>query len=114
MSALTRSKIAYDLSISPHRAVINYGENSSLAFVFSSNLYKTKFLEKVEENREQISNSLTKRFGVQVNYPILADIRLYTTIEKRGFLLFKNGVEVKCPQQVILDGEIVTLKSYEG
>lgn len=110
MAQLTRSKIAYDLSISPHRLAIDYGE-SSLIYVFSSDLYKRKFLEKQEEHREQISNSLTKRFGVTVHLPLLADLRLYTTIEKRGFLLVKNGVEVQCPERIILDGERVTLKS---
>lgn len=110
MAQLTRSKIAYDLSISPHRLVIDYGE-SSLVYVFSSDLYKRKFLEKQEDHREQISNSLTKRFGVTVRNSTLADLRLYTTIEKRGFLLVKNGVEVQCPERIILDGERVTLKS---
>lgn len=112
MAQLTRSKIAYDLSISPHRLDITYGE-SSLQYVFSSDLYRRKFIEKQTENREQIENSLTKRFGVRVRNNILADIRLYTTIEKRGFLLVKDGVEVECPDRIILDGERATLKSLD-
>lgn len=112
MAQLTRSNIAYDLSISPHRLSIDYGENS-LEYVFSSKLYKRKFLEKAYDHREQISKSLTKRFGVAVDYPILADIRLYTTIEKRGFLLVQNGVEVQCPDRITLNGERVTLKNFE-
>lgn len=111
MAQLTRSKIAYDLSISPHRLTETYGEKS-LEFVFSSDLYKRKFLEKQIDNRKQIEVSLTKRFGVTVKHPILADIRLYTTIEKRGFLLVKDGVEVECPDKIVLDGETLTLKSY--
>ena len=112
MAQLTRSNIAYNLSISPHRHTVDYGE-SSLQFVFSSELYKNKFLEKQNENREQIDNSLTKRFGVKVSFPILADLRLYTTIEKRGFLLVKNGVEVECPDKITLNGEILTLKNSD-
>lgn len=112
MAQLTRSKIAYDLSISPHRLSINYGE-SSLEYVFSSELYKNKFLEKKKHHREQISNSLTKRFGVRVELPILADVKLYTTIEKRGFLLYGNGVEVRCQDKIILNGERVTLKNSD-
>ena len=112
MAQLTRSNIAYDLSISPHRYTLKYGENS-LEFIFSSDLYKRKFIEKYNDHREQIANSLSKRFGVAVNIPVLADIRLYTTIEKRGFLLVGNGVELQCPDRIILDGEKVTLKSYE-
>lgn len=112
MAQLTRSKIAYDLSISPHRISVLYGEKS-LEFVFSSDLYRRKFLEKQEAHREQLSNSLTKRFGVTVKSPILSDLKLYTTIEKRGFLLLRNGVEVKCLEQVTLDGENLTLKSSD-
>ena len=109
---LTRSNIAYNLSISPHRLNVTYGEDS-LTFVFSSDLYKKKFTEKQDENRESISNSLSKRFGIKVEYPILADIKLYTTIEKRGFLLLRNEVEVECLTRIILDGERVTLKNSE-
>lgn len=110
MAQLTRSKIAYDLSISPHRLSITYGEDS-LVYVFSSDLYKRKFLEKQEHHREQISNSLTKRFGITVLQPILSDLKLYSTIEKRGFLLYRNGVEVRCQDKIILNGERVTLKN---
>lgn len=110
MNQLTRSKVAYDLSISPHRFSVTYGD-SSIEFVFSSDLYKRKFMEKQHENRKTISNSLTKRFGVRVQCSILPDLKLYTTIEKRGFLLFKDGVEVKCQDGIILDGERVTLQS---
>jgi hypothetical protein len=112
MAQLTRSNIAYDLSISPHRLTVPYGE-SSLTYVFSSDLYRRKFIEKHNDNREHISNSLTKRFGFTVRQPILADIKLYTTIEKRGFLLVKNGVEVQCPDEIILDGERVTLRNSD-
>lgn len=112
MAQLTRSKIAYDLSISPHRLTVTYGERS-LDFVFSSDLYRRKFLEKQEAHRDQISNSLTKRFGVTVKNSILADLKLYTTIEKRGFLLVRNGVEVQCLDEIILDGENLTLKSSD-
>ena len=112
MAQLTRSMIAYDLSISPHRIMIHYGEGSSLEFVFSSDLYRTKFFEKLEKNREEINLSLTKRFGVEVDYQLLADIKLYTTIEKRGFLLIKDGDEIKCRENLLLGGEKLTFKKY--
>lgn len=112
MAQLTRSKIAYDLSISPHRLSVSYGE-SSLEYVFSSDLYRRKFLEKQEVHREQISNSLTKRYGLTVKNPILSDLKLYSTIEKRGFLLVKNGVEIECLESLTLDGENLTLTSSD-
>lgn len=110
MAKLTRAKVAYDLKISPHRHEVSYGETTIL-FVFSSELYKTKFNDKQEENRLYICDSLSNRFGVSVHLPILADIKLYTMIEKRGFLLYVNGVEVECREKVILDGEKVILQN---
>lgn len=109
MAALTRSNIAYDLSISPHREAISYGDGS-LVYVFSSDLYRKKFLEKQADHRAQIAKSLTNRFGFKVQVPLVADLKLYSTIEKRGFLLVANGVEVKCQEDLQLDGEKMTLQ----
>lgn len=113
MAQLTRSNIAYDLSISPHRLTVHYGEHS-LLYVFSSDLYRRKFLEKQTAHREQLCVSLTKRFGVEVRAPLLSDVKLYTTIEKRGFLLVKDGVDITCLDQITLDGERVTFKSTDA
>lgn len=111
MAQLTRSNIAYDLTISPHRVIIPYGE-TQIEFVFSSELYKRKFLEKMKDHRKSIEKSLSKRFGFTICTPFIADVKLYTTIEKRGFLLCKDGVEYECQSAVIYDGETVTFKSF--
>lgn len=108
---LTRSKIAYNLHHSPHRQAIAYGEGYT-TYVFSSDLYRRKFLEKLEANREQVSASLTKRFGVMVRNDALADFRLYTTIEKRGFLLIQDREEIECRSRVIFDGVRMTLQNF--
>ena len=108
---LTRSNIAYDLELSPHRAEMPYCGNQHLTFIFSSELYKNKFLEKRKDNRDYIEQSLKKRFGFTINAEILSDIRLYTTIEKRGFLIVKEGEKIKCLNNLILDGVKVTIKS---
>lgn len=104
MSKLTRSKIAYDLTISPHRYSITYGENQHVRYIFSSRLYMSKFMERLTSNRIQYSLQLSKRVGVDVNFDILADLKLYKSIEKRGYLLNVNGEDVTCPDQIILDG----------
>ena len=103
MSYLTRSNIAYDLNISPHSATVDY-DNGSIRFIFSSNLYKEKFLERLQDNREKINESLSNRFGMNVDVPILCDLKLYTTIEKRGFLIFKDGVKIEWLNDITLDG----------
>lgn len=109
---LTRSQIAYNLSISPHRVSQLYGAEK-ITFVFSSDLYKRKFLEREDTNRKQINESLSKRFGINAEFDLLADLKLYTTVEKRGFLLFINEVEVKCQSEITLNGERVTLPNCE-
>ena len=101
---LTRSKIAYDLNISPHKATVKYQHNE-ICFVFSSDLYKKKFFEKLEENRESINNSLSNRFGFEIKNELLCDMKLYLTIEKRGFLLIQDGEKITCPNNIILDGD---------
>lgn len=108
---LTRNNIAYNLSVSPYRETIPY-KDETITFVFSSELYKTKFKEKLNDNRTQIDESLSRRFGVSVKADIIADLRLYTNIEKRGFLLIKDGVEVECRDKITLSGVTMTLPSF--
>lgn len=111
MSKLTRSQIAYDLSVSPHRVTIPY-EDSEITFVFSSDLYRRKFMQKLQANRETIEESLSKRFGFRVVPGVIADLRLYRTTEKRGFLLVKDGVTIECENKVVLDGVKLTSTSF--
>ena len=110
MAKLTRSQIAYDLTVSPHRETIPY-EGTEITYVFSSDLYRRKFLQKLEQNRETIEESLSKRFGFRVVPGVIADLRLYRTTEKRGFLLVKDGVSIECENKVVLDGVSLTLTS---
>ena len=104
MAKLTRSNIAYDLTISPHTYSINYAENQHVKFIFSSKLYLTKFIDKLYTNRVAYNLQLSKRFGVDVYFEILADLKLYKSIEKRGYLLEVNGEVVRCQDRIILDG----------
>ena len=109
---LTRAKVAYDLSVSPYHYQVDY-EGSVFVFVFSSRLYMKKFEEKLLENRESINLSLSNRFGIKVDVPMIADLRLYGTIEKRGFLVVVNGENVTCQNNIRLSGEIVTLQNSD-
>ena len=100
---LTRSGIAYDLTISPHKLVLDY-EKHSIEYVFSSEFYKTKFLEKLEDNRNTINQALSKKYGFTIENNILSDIRLYSHVEKRGFLLNSNGKSYECLNIIKLSG----------
>lgn len=116
-SNLTRRGIAYDLKSSPHRYNVIYGEGRSfpenmsgknITFVFSSKLYKDKFIKQYKSNRKKINESLSNRFGFSVEFDILADLKLYCSIEKRGFLIYQNGEAFECLGSIILDGEKMT------
>lgn len=107
---LTRSGVAYDLKLSPHRRKIEYTENVSLIFVFSSGLYKTKFEEKLIENRQKINGSLSKRFGFEIRNDVLCDLKLYTSIEKRGFLIEGKKEGFECLSSLKLDGKSLTAR----
>lgn len=102
--ALTRSKVAYDLNESPHRMEVPY-EGQTLVYVFSSDLYKRKFYERFIDNRLEVGESLSRRFGFKINHDLLCDLRLYSSIEKRGFLVLKDEVKFVCQEDIILDGE---------
>lgn len=107
---LTRNNIAHDLNISPHTLVVDYLDEK-ITYVFSSRLYKEKFLSQMVDNRKKINESLSKRFGIEVIFDRLADVKLYDSIEKRGFLIvLENGEKIKWLNNIILDGNRVTTK----
>lgn len=109
MSGLTRSKIAYDLTISPHKVIVAY-ESFKLVYVFSSGLYKRNFKDKLQSNREKINHSISNRFGFSIKNDILSDLKLYTTIEKRGFLIYKDKEKIECLNNIVLDGNNLIMK----
>ena len=72
-------------------------------YVFSSRLYKDKFLARYKENRETINHSLSHRFGFNIEVNVLADMALYMKIEKRGFLVVEsNGRQYESHEEFVL------------
>ena len=101
---LTKHGVCYDLSISPFRSIQN-----NIVFVFSSELHLTKFEDRLQENRDTINYSLTKRFGFKVDVSTLADVVLYRKIETRGFRI-EAEEEIECQKDIKLNGMKVTTK----
>lgn len=102
---MSRRKIAYDLNISPYKFTAYYMEAPcNLTFVFSSELYKNNFGSRLIDNRKSINQSLSNRFGFKIECDLIADLKLYTTIEKRGFLICKDGDKIECLNDIILAG----------
>lgn len=91
---------------------INYStytyNTGQLTFVFSSEFYRRKFIDTYMNHRKQISESLSNRFKFSIDVSFLADLVLYTKIEKRGFLLYTKGGEKICqkPQRLELESKI--------
>lgn len=110
MYTLTRRGIANDLSKSPYWTNINY-ENFELTFVFSSELNKKRFLKRVEDNRISINMSLSKRFGIEIEACLLSDIKLYTQVEHRGFLIVGKEGEYTWQNIIVLIGEKMIKKN---
>lgn len=100
---LSRNNICYNLEKSPYKLNIDYGEQV-VTYHFSSELYKTKFEERREDNHRIIEESLSKRFGFKIKSELIADIRLYSSIEKRGFLISVNGEHKQWLSNITLDG----------
>ena len=106
--ALTRNNIAYNLKESPYDVVVQ-SYSQEMKFVFSSEMNKERFINRIRDSREKIESSLTNRFKFKVINDIIADIVLYKSIEKRGFLIIVDGKEITCLQSITLDGDKVIL-----
>lgn len=100
---LTRAGVSYNLYKSPHLLEMEY-EGVKVVYHFSSQTYRIKFLSRCGEHRRSINHSLTNRFGFDVKADVLADLKLYATIEKRGFLISINGEFAECQNNIKLDG----------
>lgn len=110
MENLTRGGVAYNFDVSPYRYNVCYDDDVSITYVFSSNLYRNNFIKHMNVNRRKINKSLSNRFNFEICLDVLCDLRLYTSIEKRGFLIYQNGERFECLSNLILDGCSVTMK----
>jgi hypothetical protein len=62
--------------------------NGEVLFYFSSELYRDKFLEGYQLNRELVRNKSKKILNPdRLNIDTLSDITLYEEVEKRGFFV---------------------------
>lgn len=70
--------------------------NTEIMLYFSSELYLNHFVEKVEKNRVRYRSKFEA--GLHLNSDTLADILLYTEVEKRGFRVVLRGLEITCQE----------------
>ena len=107
--SLMAPAFSYNLHRSPYKFTVKY-DDIEITYHFSSLLYRNKFDSKIEENRQSINKSLYNRFGINIEFDKLADLKLYSTIEKRGFLISSNGDNAECLNDIILDGQKMTFR----
>lgn len=107
----TRNGVIYNLHNSDYKVKINYTTNYYIIYHFSSELYRGKFIERMEDNRKSINGSLSNRFGFEIVCDPLCDIKLYSSIEKRGFLIKTNKEGFECLESLKLDGKSLITKS---
>ena len=102
---LSRNGITYNLKLSPYEHVIKYSNGESIKYKFSSLLYKDKFTSRLDANRKKINDSLSNRFGFELSNNVLCDLKLYSCIEKRGFLVETKEGYYECLNIIKLDGQ---------
>lgn len=109
---LSRGGIAYNMDISPYKTKVKYGE-IELEYVFSSDRYKNMFLNKLNDYRKQVNESLSKKYKFEIvnTNDIISDLKLYSITEKRGFLINNKQESYRCLSTIKLDGMILTSKN---
>lgn len=100
----TRNGIYYNLQESEYHVTIK-----GITFWFSSKLYLSKFMERHNEERDILNYAQSRRFKTELDLSMLADLRTYASIEKRGFLVDIKGVRYVCLKDINLQLEIKTL-----
>lgn len=105
MKLLTRGGVCYDFTKTPFTVKVD-----GVTFKFSSRLYMNKFTEKLEENREIVNYSSTRRYGFKVVTNGIADVLLYRKIEKRGFLIVDADGNEITPETLKFEGGNLCLK----
>lgn len=98
---LTKNGICYGLKNSPYFCFVGFYK-----FLFSSPAHLVKFRRELEDNREWLNDSMTRRFKFDMDMELLADFSLYRKIETRGFLIINEstGVAYECPKSIEFHG----------
>lgn len=108
---LTRNGICYNFYKTPYEVEIPYKNSTPIIYKFSSQNNLDRFNNKIKENRDKINTSLTKRFKFLIQNDIICDLKLYQTVETRGFLIFSDGEHIECLENIQFDGVKVMNKS---
>lgn len=102
MVDLTRNGVCYQLDESPY-----IFEWRGICWHFSSEPHRAKFIRNVRDREMWLDDSLSRRFKCTVHLPIVADVQLYSQIEKRGFYVCTNdGAEYRSAASVYVAADM--------
>lgn len=104
---LTRNGISYNLKESPYFTIVKYN-NQFIQYRFSSENNLNKFIERMADNRDKVNASLSNRFKFDITLDIICDLKLYDSVETRGFFVAAEREVFECLSEVKLDGEKLT------
>ena len=93
---LTKNGICYNFNVTPYHIELN-----EIDFSFSSELHVKKFIDKMDNEIDIMNYGIFKKYGVKCDFKILALLKLYVQIEKRGFLIKYKGVLYKCKEDLL-------------
>lgn len=82
--------VYYSLETSKYKYVFN-----DLVFVFSSKVSLNKFMNLFKSTLIERTNKINSFYQTTGNYDYMILLNLYKRIEKRGFLVFYKGKELK-------------------
>lgn len=86
-----KSKIYYDLSTSPYKLT-----KDDFEFVFSSEVNLRKFKDQYEDYIFSQTMKLKNAYSfLNIDFDLFLIVSLYKRIEKRGFILKFNGIDLK-------------------
>lgn len=97
---LTKHGVCYDLSESPFVCSTAHFE-----YRFSSANHMRKFADNVQQRKDWLNDSLSRRFHVSIEVDILAELQLYMQTETRGFhVTDERGRTWRSAENMLLSG----------
>lgn len=91
-------------------------ELQNIRFYFSSKTYRDKFAERLFDEIERFNTALNMVYKNTFDLAgdVLAMVRLYNRIEKRGFYIEIDGNEISCLENLAFDVMPIYKKRYDG
>lgn len=107
---ISKNGVCYDLRESPYVFAWR-----GMAFYFSSQPHKDKFVREVIKREQWLDDSLSRRFKCTIHLPVVADIQWYVMVESRGFyIVTDDGAEYDNPQSIYVRADLDEIGVTDG